>query len=238
MGARILLHACCGPCSLAPARILRERGQEPVIFYANSNIAPAREYAHRLDTLRTWAASIGVSVAEGAYDPAAWEHAVGSLGDEIRAKFGLVADEHAAAFAQMHDEADTEHFPAVGNLAPEARAARCERCRACYRLRFEEAARYAADHGFDALGTTLSVSPHKNAAKLNELGGRLSDEYKIPYLYSDFKKRNGYKRSIELSAQYGLYRQNYCGCIYSRIQAEKKEQEKNFQNETKTVVKP
>ena len=67
---------------------------------------------------------------------------------------------------------------------------------------------------------------------------RLSDEYKIPYLYSDFKKRNGYKRSIELSAQYGLYRQNYCGCIYSRIQAEKKEQEKNFQNETKTVVKP
>ena len=74
--------------------------------------------------------------------------------------------------------------------------------------------------------------------KLNELGGRLSDEYKTPYLYSDFKKRNGYKRSIELSAQYGLYRQNYCGCIYSRIQAEKKEQEKNFQNETKTVVKP
>ena len=61
---------------------------------------------------------------------------------------------------------------------------------------------------------------------------------RIKIRYSDFKKRNGYKRSIELSAQYGLYRQNYCGCIYSRIQAEKKEQEKNFQNETKTVVKP
>lgn len=113
-----------------------------------------------------------------------------------------------------------------------------ERCFLCYEIRLRETARLAKELDFEYFCTTLSVSPHKNAAKLNELGGRLSDEYKIPYLYSDFKKRNGYKRSIELSAQYGLYRQNYCGCIYSRIQAEKKEQEKNFQNETKTVVKP
>lgn len=119
-----------------------------------------------------------------------------------------------------------------------------ERCFLCYEIRLRETARLAKELDFEYFCTTLSVSPHKNAAKLNELGGRLSDEYKIPYLYSDFKKRNGYKRSIELSAQYGLYRQNYCGCIYSRIQAEKKEQEKNFQNENenccqtiKSVVK-
>ena len=101
-----------------------------------------------------------------------------------------------------------------------------ERCFLCYEIRLRETARLAKELDFEYFCTTLSVSPHKNAAKLNELGSRLSDEYKIPYLYSDFKKRNGYKRSIELSAQYGLYRQNYCGCIYSRIQAEKKEQEK------------
>lgn len=110
-----------------------------------------------------------------------------------------------------------------------------ERCFLCYEIRLRETARLAKELDFEYFCTTLSVSPHKNAAKLNELGSRLSDEYKIPYLYSDFKKRNGYKRSIELSAQYGLYRQNYCGCIYSRIQAEKKEQEKIFKTKRKLL---
>ena len=232
MGARILLHACCGPCSLAPARILRERGQEPVIFYANSNIAPAREYAHRLDTLRTWAASIGVSVAEGAYDPAAWEHAVGSLGDEIRAKFGLVADEHAAAFAQMHDEADTEHFPAVGNLAPEARAARRERCRACYRLRFEEAARYAADHGFDALGTTLSVSPYQYTSIIEEELKRASIEVGVDCAFSDY--RPFYDEATRKSRELNMYRQNFCGCRFS---AEEAAAERTARKEARLVAR-
>ena len=84
----------------------------------------------------------------------------------------------------------------------------------------------------------ISVPRFRYAVKLNELGAKYSKEYDIPYLYSDFKKRNGYKRSIELSHEYGLYRQNYCGCVYSRMQNELKEQEKNFQNEMKTVVKP
>ena len=114
-----------------------------------------------------------------------------------------------------------------------------ERCFLCYEIRLRETARLAKELDFEYFCTTLSVSPHKNAAKLNELGSRCSAmniKYRVSIL--TLKKRNGYKRSIELSAQYGLYRQNYCGCIYSRIQAEKKEQEKNFQNETKTVVKP
>ncbi len=91
-----------------------------------------------------------------------------------------------------------------------------ERCFRCYRLRLEYAARYAAEHGFDYFCTTLSISPLKNAAKLNEIGAELSGIYKVPWLPSDFKKKGGYKRSIELSREYGLYRQNYCGCEFSK----------------------
>ncbi len=91
-----------------------------------------------------------------------------------------------------------------------------ERCFRCYELRMRKAAEYAADHGFDYFATTLSISPLKNAGKLNEIGLKLAEETGVPYLVSDFKKKNGYKRSIELSAEYELYRQNYCGCVYSR----------------------
>ena len=96
-----------------------------------------------------------------------------------------------------------------------------ERCFACYRLRLEEAAKLAADGGFDYVTTTLSISPMKNAEKLNEIGAEVGEKYGIPWLFSDFKKKNGYKRSIELSREYDLYRQNYCGCVFSRQQAEK-----------------
>ncbi|MCH5323631.1 MAG: epoxyqueuosine reductase QueH [Eubacterium sp.] len=96
-----------------------------------------------------------------------------------------------------------------------------ERCFLCYNLRLEKTAQLAQEKDYDYFCTTLSVSPHKNAQKLNELGGALEKQYGVPYLYSDFKKRNGYKRSIELSAEYGLYRQNYCGCIYSKRLSEK-----------------
>ena len=90
-----------------------------------------------------------------------------------------------------------------------------KRCEACYELRLREAAREAAAGGFDWFATTLSISPLKSAQKLMEIGERLGREYGVPYLPSDFKKKNGYKRSVELSAQYGLYRQDYCGCVYS-----------------------
>ena len=112
-----------------------------------------------------------------------------------------------------------------------------ERCFLCYEQRMRSTAQLAKELNFEYFCTTLSVSPHKNAVKLNEIGASLSDEYGVPYLFSDFKKRGGYKRSIELSRQYGLYRQNYCGCIFSRIQAERKDKEKNSSNEAKTVVK-
>ncbi len=94
------------------------------------------------------------------------------------------------------------------------------RCFECYRLRLEETAKYMAEQGgYDYFATTLTVSPHKNADKLNEIGYELSEKYGIAYLPSDFKKREGYKRSIELSREYGLYRQNFCGCEFSKMAA-------------------
>ena len=90
-----------------------------------------------------------------------------------------------------------------------------ERCVKCYRLRLEETARLARSRGFDYFTTTLSISPLKKSAVLNAIGQALEQEYGVSYLFSDFKKKNGYMRSVELSRKYGLYRQNYCGCRFS-----------------------
>lgn len=112
------------------------------------------------------------------------------------------------------DEYDSgEFFNAVKGLenAPEGG----ERCFVCYRLRLERAARYTKEHGFDYFCSTLSISPLKNARKLNEIGAELSEIYSVPNLPNDFKKKGGYLRSIELSREYNLYRQNYCGCAFS-----------------------
>lgn len=93
---------------------------------------------------------------------------------------------------------------------------RGNRCYKCYELRLEESAKVAEKLGYDYFCTTLTLSPHKNSNWLNEIGEKLDKKYKSTYLYSDFKKKNGYKRSIELSKEYNLYRQDYCGCIYSK----------------------
>ncbi len=98
-----------------------------------------------------------------------------------------------------------------------------ERCYKCYRLRLEKTAEIAGQKGFDYFCSTLSISPYKNAKWLNEIGEQLGEFYAAQYLPNDFKKKNGYKRSIELSAKYNLYRQNYCGCVYSKIEREKAE---------------
>ena len=112
---------------------------------------------------------------------------------------------------------DTEKFYAMAKgmeQLPEG----SERCFACYELRLRESAEYAKAHGFDFFTTTLSISPLKNADKLNEIGAKLEAEYGVNYLYSDFKKKNGYKRSTEISNEYDMYRQYYCGCVYSKKQ--------------------
>lgn len=102
---------------------------------------------------------------------------------------------------------------------------RGRRCYLCYEQRLRETARKCKAEQYDYFTTTLSISPYKNANWLNEIGENLAEEYQLAYLYSDFKKKNGYKRSIELSAEYHLYRQDYCGCVYSRLEREKKQRE-------------
>ncbi len=99
---------------------------------------------------------------------------------------------------------------------------RSARCYACYLFRMEESCKLAKAKGFDCFTTTLSISPYKNALWLNEIGEKLQTKYNMPYLYADFKKKNGYKRSIELSEQYHLYRQDFCGCKYSKEEAQTK----------------
>lgn len=120
---------------------------------------------------------------------------------------------------------DTERFYKISKGLEQEREGG-ERCFLCYRLRLEEAVKTAKEGNFDYVTTTLSISPHKNATKLNEIGEELERIYEVQYLPSDFKKKNGYKRSIELSGEYDLYRQDYCGCIFSKQEAERRK--KNY----------
>ncbi|MBE5944573.1 MAG: epoxyqueuosine reductase QueH [Lachnospiraceae bacterium] len=106
------------------------------------------------------------------------------------------------------------------------------RCYECYKLRMRATAKLAKSQGYNIFTTSLSISPHKNATWINDIGFDLSKEFEIDYLYSDFKKKNGYARSIELSREFNLYRQDYCGCIFSKKEAEKR-RDKNLENNYK-----
>lgn len=94
-----------------------------------------------------------------------------------------------------------------------------ERCFNCFNLRLDESSRYAKEESFDYFTTTLTISPMKNATKINEIGLELQHKYNIKFLHSDFKKNNGCKQSVELSKEYNLYRQHYCGCVFSKQEA-------------------
>ena len=193
----LLLHACCGPCSSYVLEYLYKYFDITVVYY-NPNIYPPEEYERRLDELKKLyenfpPALLGkVQVVEMNYDPEDFYNAVGT---------------------RENPELATE--PEKG-----------ERCRRCYEFRLRRAFEYAAEHQFDYFCTTLSISPFKDAEKLNTIGEQLEMEAhassertdeKIPHwLPSDFKKKGGFKRSLEISAEYGMYRQDYCGCIYSK----------------------
>ncbi len=111
---------------------------------------------------------------------------------------------------------------------------RGERCYLCYELRMRRTAEYAREHGYSCFTTSLSISPYKSSRWINEIGQRLEKETGVPFVWSDFKKQNGYHRSIELSAEYHLYRQDWCGCVYSKQERERKiaEREKQARKET------
>ena len=175
---RLLLHACCAPCSSYVLEYLTKYFDITVFFY-NPNISPESEYLHRVNEIKRLISEMcpTVNFIEGRYEP--------------------------EKFYEMAKGLESE---------PE-RGARCVKC---YRMRIEESAVIAKQGNFDYFTTTLSISPQKDSHVLNSIGKEISEIYDIPYLYSDFKKKGGYKRSIELSAQFHLYRQNFCGCIYSK----------------------
>lgn len=193
----LLLHACCGPCSSAVLERLAEVF-DITVFYYNPNIHPKAEYERRLEELRKFLGVFPVSV----------ENSV-----------KLVVSDY-----------DVEEYFSATNVRnePELQTERekGERCRRCYEFRMRRAFGYAVENGFDYFTTTLSISPHKDADKINAIGRALERETveseesgepkkKTVFLPSDFKKKGGYLRSTELSAEYGLWRQDYCGCVFS-----------------------
>ncbi len=147
--------------------------------------------------------------------------------DELRRLLRVLPAENPIELAE--GPFDPERFYAIAR-GRENEPEGAMRCRLCYRLRMEEAAAEAKRRGMDYFTTTLSVGPRKRADWLNEIGAELEKEYGVSYLYSDFKKRGGYQRSVELSKEYGLYRQDYCGCVYSY--REREEQKKRRLRET------
>ena len=139
--------------------------------------------------------------------------------EEQRRLIAELPHAHEIQFRCGEYESETIDAPARGlEDMPEGG----ERCTRCFRLRLGKTAALAAREGFDYFTTTLSISPLKDAQRLNAIGGELAEQFGIAYLFSDFKKKNGYKRSCELSVQYELYRQDYCGCRFSQMEREKK----------------
>lgn len=187
---RLLLHACCAPCSSYSLELLTPHFAGIDIWFYNPNITPAAEYALRLAELKRLVDTVDypcpVTVLDVPYDPA---------------RFFAMAK-------------GMESLPEGG-----------ERCWHCYGQRLRSTAEKAASGEYDYFTTTLSISPYKNAHWLNAWGVALGKEVGVPYLITDLKKNGGYARSIELSAKYGLYRQNWCGCVYSQVANEKKRAE-------------
>ena len=199
-GRTLLLHSCCAPCSSYVLEYLRPFFRITV-FYFNPNITEDQEYRKRMEEQKRLIAELNgqSSVTEGQTYP------IEVLEGDYRKE---------------------DFFQAVKGLeqCPEGG----ERCFHCFELRLSKTARKAGELGADYFTTTLTISPLKNAAKINEIGQNLSKEYAIPFLPSDFKKKGGYQRSVELSKEYDLYRQDYCGCIFSQREREEQRHKKHL----------
>ena len=178
---KLLLHACCAPCSSYVLQYLSEFFDITLYFY-NPNITPQEENDFRAEELRRLCREMPLP----------------------RLPEIIIEDYEPEKFYEV--------VQGMENLAEGG-----ARCAVCYRLRLEKTAEKAKELGVDYFTTTLTISPYKRAEWLNAIGGELSEVYGVPYLFSDFKKKNGYKRSCELSKEYDLYRQDYCGCEFSKI---------------------
>ncbi len=197
----LLLHSCCAPCSSYVMEYLREYFDLTVFFY-NPNITEDKEYRRRVEEQKRLIEAYNEQVESGTFD---------SMNSTVNArKIEVIeGDYEPGLFFELSK--GLEQCPEGG-----------ERCFRCYELRLLRTAQLAAEKGFDYFTTTLTISPMKNAGKLNEIGQEMAVKYGSSFLPSDFKKKNGYKRSVELSGQFDLYRQNYCGCVYSRVESEKR----------------
>ena len=132
-------------------------------------------------------------------------------------------------------EYEPERFEEIAR-GRESLPERGERCYLCYEMRMRRTAEYAREKGYDLFTTSLSISPYKNAGWINEIGARLAQETGVGFLHSDFKKQNGYARSIALSKEYGLYRQDYCGCRFSRAERDRKVAARRAEEEGKEAM--
>ena len=190
-GKKLLLHSCCAPCSSYVLEYLRTFFRITV-FYYNPNITEEPEYRKRVEEQK-----------------------------RLIGEWNRKEDVGREAFPIEIIEGDYErelYFEKVKGLETYSEGG--ERCSACFLLRLEKTEALRKKLSADYFTTTLTISPLKNAQKINEIGEQLEKEYGISFLPSDFKKKNGYKRSVELSEEYGLYRQDYCGCIFSKRERE------------------
>ena len=180
---KLLLHACCGPCSTHTINLLNKYF-DITVFYDNSNIDTLDEFNKRLEELRKVISQFdNVKLIVAEYNPKSYYDVVKGL-------------EQLGEFSK--------------------------RCYKCMELRMKNTYNYATENGFDFYTTTLSISPYKNSEWINEIGYRLAENGQVKFLYSNFKKEEGYKNSIKMSIDLDLYRQHYCGCIFSKNELKEK----------------
>jgi len=185
----LLLHACCGPCSSYVLEYLSCIFEITILYY-NPNIYPVQEYVRRLEELEAFLPRFKCAQEN---------------------KVQLIKVEYNPE--EFYSAVRTKENPELA-----AEPEKGERCRRCYEFRLKKSYEYAKEKKFDYFCTTLSISPFKDALKINQIGEELSADGKNPkWLPSDFKKKNGFLRSLELSEEFGLYRQQYCGCVYSKL---------------------
>ena len=214
---RLFLHSCCAPCSSYVLEYLRMYFRITV-FYYNPNISMEDEYWKRVAEQKRLIAAYNAELEQRRRTVAGGVEA----GQQQRISAGNAAADSPEEYPIEIVEGDYEperFFEMAKGMeqCPEGG----ERCFACYEMRLRKTAELARAGGYDYFATTLTISPLKNAVKLNETGERLAEEYGVAWLPSDFKKRGGYQRSIALSKEYDLYRQDYCGCVFSRAQRDR-----------------
>ena len=188
---KLLLHMCCGPCSCYPVKRLREEGIEPVGYFFNPNIHPYKEWEHRLETAKEFAAKVNM---------------------------------------EIHTDKNYQLREFLRRALP-AEAQPNGRCRMCYTWRLEQAARFAAENGFDAFTSTLFYSIYQQHELMKETAAFFAKKYQVQFYYEDF--RPGWQEGIDISHALELYRQPYCGCIFS----EEERYSKALRKERKAAAK-